>query len=103
ATNAGSAKVLLGKTAQIGCQTVQSVIFRVDRPDNFVQRPGDFTGSAVDLINVGGRLLLSLNFTADRLAKHGDAREAGPQVIVDVASNAGPFALESALTFRLLK
>ena len=75
----------------------------INGPNNFVHGPRQLAGGAENLIGISGSLRESLKFTANTLTQHRDAREAGAEIIVDVASNPGALAFDCMLSFHLLQ
>src|SRR6185312_16009776 len=75
----------------------QCVVARVDGPDNFVER-GD------RLARGGGHFFDAFVglFLFRKVAEHGDEVQAGAEIIVDVARDAGAFAFDGVLPFELL-
>ena len=103
AADAGPAEESLCETAQIGDQTIEGIVFGVYGPNDLVHGASQFARGAVDLVGIQSGLLMILQFTAHSLAQHGNAGQAGAEVIMDVTSDASPLALEGLLPFQLLQ
>src|SRR5690242_1184652 len=102
AANAGGAEEILGEASEISNEAVESVVFGIDGPNDFVHRASQFARSGIDLIDITGCLGFSFEFATDSLAEHGDTGEAGAQVIVNIAGDAGALAFNRALAFKPL-
>src|SRR5262245_873597 len=103
ATNPRGAEEILREPSKIRYQTVQRIVLRIDRPNNFVHGPNELAGGAVDLIDVGDDLCLSFDFATDALAQHRDASETRAEIIVDVPGDTGTLSFNRMLPLHLLE
>ena len=102
ATNARDTQKILRELAQIGYQTVERVVLRIDRPDDFIHGPRQLAGRVVNLVQIVRRLMGIFQFGAAGLAQQRDARQAGAEVVVNVLGDARPFPFQRALPFQPL-
>ena len=89
AAQTGAFEEFVGVAAHLLDQTVPGVMFGADRPDDFVHGTNRGPGEAGDLPNVNLNLLGPVLVSLRQIAEHGDAGEAGTQVVVDVPGDAG--------------
>src|SRR5882724_8732549 len=95
--HARDGEVILGVLADVVDEAFEGVVGGIDGPDDFVERTGDFAGGLGNLAgvvaDVGGGVLVDFH----HFTEHGDLGEAGAELIVDVAGDAGAFLFEGLL------
>src|SRR5262247_3183061 len=62
AADLGGAEKILSEATEVGHEAIQSVVFGVDGPNDFVHRASQFAGRLVDLVDIGGDLRLAFKF-----------------------------------------
>jgi hypothetical protein len=66
--NIGTAGEFLDQFAEVARQTVERVVLRIHRPDDFIHRPRQLPRGGADLIEVFRRLRRIVHAAARRLA-----------------------------------
>ena len=102
ATNSSRGQEVLREPAEIGHQAVQGVMLGVDGPHNFIHRTREFARRAVDPVHVRSGPVSAFQVAPHRLTQQGDASQTRPQIVMDVARNAGALSLERALPLQML-
>ena len=96
-TEAGESQIFLGVLANVIDKAVKGIVGGVDGPDNFVEGAGGIAGGLGNLPGVslgfGGVMLVRL----DHFAKEGQLGQAGADLVVDVASDAGALVFQGLL------
>src|ERR1039457_4117781 len=93
-------QIILREISEVAGEAVQRVVLRVDGPDDFIHRAGQFARSVVNAVELRRGLRGIFQFALRGLAQQRDAREVGAQMIVDVLGNAGALAFERLLLFE---
>src|ERR1035441_282087 len=88
-------QIILREISEVAGEAVQRVVLRVDGPDDFIHRAGQFARSVVNAVELRRGLRGIFQFAVRGLAQQRDAREVGAQMIVDVLGNAGALAFRS--------
>src|SRR5262249_5727458 len=85
---------IAGKVAHALEQVADAVALRVDGPDDVAHRLDELARDRGDAAKGVRRLQSRVGVTADELAKNGDLREAGADVVVEIGSDSRPDALD---------
>ena len=90
----------MNQLVEVDRQAVQRVVLRVHRPDDFIHRPRQLPRCGADLVEVFFPLRRIVHVATRRLAQQIDARQARPEVVMDVLGDARPFPLDGPLPFE---
>jgi len=101
ATDVEGHEIVLREVAEVTGEAVQRVVLRIDGPDDFVHRAGEFHGWFRKYGRAAWRPAPGVfQFAVRRLAQERDAREVRAEVIVDVLGNAGALAFDGLLALN---
>ncbi len=90
-------EILLRILAHVGDQSVQSIVGRVNGPDDLIKGASGVEGSLGNLPGMSFDFLGVVFVALEQFAQQGDLREVGAELIVDVAGDAGALLLEGLL------
>jgi len=98
--HSGGPSVIGGHSANVGDQALQRVMPGIDEPNYFVQAAGDFAGRGLDSHQMPVRSVCLLRFALAQLGKHYYPGEGRTKIIVDIARDAGAFAIQALLSLN---
>ena len=87
---------LLREIGKIGRHAFNRIMPRIDRPDDLIHCVGHGPGRRINAFHFAGRRG-GLRFVQRRLAQHRDARQARPEIIMNILGNPRAFAFQRLL------
>ena len=88
-------QVVLGELAEVFGEMFERVVGGIDGPDDFAEAAGIAFGAVEDLVERSPGGVVGRQRFAGEFADHGDFGEVGPEIVVQVAGDAGAFLGES--------
>src|ERR1039457_5698817 len=89
--------------AEITDQSGERIVLGIYGPDNLIQRDDRFPGATAHLMDKFFRFVRRCFFTVGEGAQHADLSEAGAEVVMEVAGDAGALVLHFTLPLNALQ
>ena len=101
AADAGQREVVLGELAKESGEAFQRVVAGIDGPDNLAEAAGIGFGAAENFIQGLARRIIVRQLLLCEIADHGDFRQIGAEVVVEISSDAGALHRQRVFAVKL--